>query len=67
MASAQKIETLKEKARKLWPKYDPDLNSMVDGRKKIHAYIANVFSEAKLTADLEKSKQTHNIDELIDD
>ena len=40
-----KIEKLHKKARVLWPKYDPDLDTMVNGRQKVHQYLENVFSD----------------------
>jgi hypothetical protein len=32
MTTPQRIEALKKNARRLWPKYDPDLDTMVNGR-----------------------------------
>jgi len=34
-----KIEILQKRARVLWPKYDPDLDTMVNGRQKVHQYL----------------------------
>ena len=53
MTTPQRIEALKKNARRLWPKYDPDLDTMVNGRKKIHQYINHVYEETKLKPELE--------------
>lgn len=66
MTTPQKIESLKKNARKLWPKYDPDLDTLINGRKKIHQYIHHVFEETKLKTELEQLTKERNIDYLID-
>ena len=66
MTTPQRIEALKKSARKLWPKYDPDLDTMVNGRAKIHQYIKHIFEEAKLKPDLDQLSKERNIDTLID-
>ena len=66
MTTAQKIDGLKKQARKLWPKYDPDLDSMINGRDLIHKYLNNIFDDCKLKSDLEQLKRQQNLDKLID-
>lgn len=66
MTTSQKIESLKKTARRLWPKYDPDLDTMVNGRTKIHQYIEHIFKDTKLEAELEQLKKERSIDDLIE-
>lgn len=66
MPNQQKIESLKKQARLLWPKYDPDLDTMVNGRKKIHEYVDHIFAGCNLQADLVQLKQQRNLDDIID-
>lgn len=66
MTTPQRIEALKKNARRLWPKYDPDLDTMVNGRNKIHKYIEHIFEETKLKSELEQLKKECSIDDLID-
>ena len=65
MTTPQKVEACKKQARKLWPKYDPDLDTFVNGRKLLHKYVNNVFDDAKLRTELEQMKKEKNLDELI--
>ena len=66
MTTAQKVETCKKSARKLWPKYDPDLNTKIDGRVLINKYITNIFEDAKLKSEFVQLKKEKPVDGLID-
>lgn len=50
----------------LWPKYDPDLDTMVNGRQRIHEYINECFAKDNLQGDLVQLKKQRKLDELID-
>ena len=61
-----KIERLHRKARVLWPKYDPDLDTMVNGRQKVHQYLENVFSDCKMISEYDELTMIRNVNDLID-
>lgn len=61
-----KIDKLRQQARLLWPKYDPDLDTQVNGRKQIHKYVEEIFASSKLQADLVALRKKKNLDALID-
>lgn len=67
MASPQKIEKLRKQARLLWPKYDPDLDTQVNGRERIHDYIQHIFTSADLQADYRQLRKEQDLDGLIDE
>ena len=65
MTTPQKVGACKKQARKLWPKYDPDLDTMINGRKQIHKYVKQSFDDAKLGADFVQLKKEKDLDTLI--
>ena len=48
---SDKIGKINTHIRLLWPKYDPDLNTKVDGTPLIKKYIKHAFTDAGLTKD----------------
>ena len=66
MATPQKIEKLKKQGRVLWPKYDPDLDTQVNGRPRIHDYVNHIFTSSDLQGDLALLRKQRNLDDLID-
>lgn len=50
----------------LWPKYDPDLDTQVNGRPLIHEYINHTFAASNLQGDLAQLKKQKKVDDLID-
>ena len=50
----------------LWPTYDPDLDTQVNGRERIHEYIQHIFTSSDLQADYRQLRKEEDLDELID-
>ena len=66
MPTPQKMEKLTKQARVLWPKYDPDLDTQVNGRAQIHRYIQEIYTTSKLDAEYVQLRKQKNLDDLID-
>ena len=67
MLTSEKQEKLKKQVRVLWPKYDPDLDTQVNGRERIHDYIQHIFTSADLQADYRQLRKEQDLDGLIDE
>lgn len=66
MLTSEKQEKLTKQVRVLWPKYDPDLDTQVNGRPLIKEYVKEVFTKSKLDAEYVQLRSKKNIDDLID-
>jgi hypothetical protein len=53
--------------RRLWPKYDQDLNQYIDNPNLIEKAIQHSFEQANLSADFENLSIGANIWQFIDD
>jgi hypothetical protein len=53
--------------RRLWPKYDTDLNQYVETMETVLALMEHTFKEAKLEGDHEEfsQQQENSIEELV--
>ena len=60
-----KIGKINTQIRLLWPKYDPDLNTKVDGAPLIKKYVKHAFTDAGLSKDHDIIVKEKNMDNLI--
>ena len=51
--------------RRLWPKYDKDLNQQVDTMDLIKKFIEHIFQEADLISDFKVLRLRQSLDDII--
>ena len=62
---SDKIGKINTQIRLLWPKYDPDLNTKVDGTPLIKKYVKHAFTDAGLTKDFDLIAKEKDLDRII--
>ena len=60
-----KITILTQNLRRLWPKYDEDLDQFINSQDLIAKLISHTFKNAQLVSDLDEILRTKNLDDLI--
>jgi len=65
--SQDKISSLTIQMRRLWPKYDTELNQAIYGMETVLTLYQHFFKEAKLSDDLEvfMTQEQDSLEELI--
>ena len=65
MSTQEKIQILTQHLRRLWPKYDEDLDQFINSKELIVRLINHTFKNAQLQSDLNEILQEKDLDELI--
>ena len=63
--TSEKVAKLMTQTKLLWPKYDPDLGSFVNGKPLINKYVENCFTDAGLKSDYDFILQNKRVDDII--
>jgi hypothetical protein len=63
--ASEKIGKLNTQIRLLWPKYDPDLDTFINGVPLIEKMLEHCFKDAHLTKDWEHILKTKDIKKEI--
>ena len=65
MSIQDKIQILTQHLRRLWPKYDEDLDQFINSKELIVSLINHTFKNAQLQSDLNEILQEKDLDKLI--